>query len=482
MSWLLQHSYQEGLLGGNTVKVLEGNMQPGTALVLLLLPLWSPHAEAQQQLDQNADVPAAVQPPSSAATPVIPPLYSLPFGSEHLFGDWDGARTWLDDLGVDVGLNYFSETAGIVSGGLEHGVDYSSQIGLSVDLDGGKLFNLPGFALHSVIVERNGRSASADFLHDDLDAVQQIFGGGGNVLAHLVYLYGEQTLDNGRVNLAGGWLPVGTYFASSPIYCEFMNVTYCGNPHPLPVYPGEPDWPAATWGGQARVFVVPTVYAMAGIFQVNPNNGGTSGWNLFERGSTGFSVPVEIGWVPSFGRSGLLGHYKVGFDEDTSSYPDLFLSSGGEPIAVSGQPGEPHGGRRMYYVLVDQMLVRNGQGDTDGLILFGGAVHADRDTSPLENQVFGGVSETADFLGRPQDTLGFAVSWFQVSGALTATQQLEQTLGLPLSGGGLGIPSAVQTHEETLEAMYSAAIYRGVNLMPDIQYIMSYDRTWVMAD
>jgi porin len=447
-------------------------MRLGIVLGLMFLPLSASLAKAQQQPDQNANSLAVIQPPPSATIPEIPPNYSLPFGSDHLFGDWGGARTWLHDHGVDVGLNYFSETAGIVSGGLEHGVDYTSQIGLSVDLDGKKLFDLPGFAVHSVIVERNGRSASADFLHDDLDAVQQIFGGGGDVLAHLVYLYGEQTLDHGRVDLAGGWLPVGTYFASSPIYCEFMNVIYCGNPHPLPVYPGEPDWPAATWGGQARVFVVPTVYAMAGIFQVNPNNGGISGWDLFEHGSTGLSVPVEIGWVPSFGRNGLLGHYKVGFDEDTSSYPDLFLGNGGQPIALSGQQGQPHSGRRMYYVLVDQMLVRNGQGATDGLILFGGGVHADRDTSPLENQVFGGVSETADFLGRPQDTLGFAVSWFQVSGALTATQQLEQTFGLPLSGGGLGTPSAVQSHEETLEAMYTATVYRGVSLMPDIQYVI----------
>ena len=48
-----------------------------------------------------------------------------------------------------------------------------------MDLDGEKLFNLPGFAVHSVIVERNGRGSSSAFLHDDLDAVQQIFGGGG---------------------------------------------------------------------------------------------------------------------------------------------------------------------------------------------------------------------------------------------------------------------------------------------------------------
>ena len=124
-------------------------------------------------------------------------------------------------------------------------------------------------------------------------------------------------------------------------------------------------------------YVVPTVYVMGGLFQVNPNFGGNSGWNFFEHGTTGLSVPLEVGWTPSFGPNNLLGHYKVGFNEDTSTYPDLFVSTNGLPIAVSGLPGQPHDGRRMYYAFADQMLVRTGKGDTDGLIAFGGFVHAD---------------------------------------------------------------------------------------------------------
>jgi porin len=446
-------------------------MRVSIVLAVILLPPWAALAQAQQQPVQAAGSLTILQAPPATTAPAYPALNSEPFGSDHLFGDWGGARTWLEDHGVDVGLNYFPEAAEIVAGPRQGG-DYTSQIGLSIDLDGGKLLNLPGFALHSVIVERNGRSASADFLNDDLDAVQQIYGGGGNALAHLVYLYGEQQFDNGRVDIAGGRLPVGTFFATSPLYCDFVNVIFCGNPHPLPVYPGEPDWPAATWGGQARVYVLPTLYVMGGLFQVNPNFGGSTGWNVFEPGTTGLSVPVEVGWTPSFGPDHLLGHYKVGFDEDTSSYPDLFLSTNGEPIPVSGLPGQPHDGRRMYYVLADQMLVRTGKGDTDGLIAFGGVVHADSDVSPLENQVFGGLVAPASFLGRPQDTLGVAASWFQVSPALTSTQQLEQTLGQPLTGGGLGTPVGVQSHEAELEAMYTITPYKGVAITPDIQYII----------
>jgi porin len=140
---------------------------------------------------------------------------------------------------------------------------------------------------------------------------------------------------------------------------------------------------------------------------------------------------------------------------------------------VSGLPGQTVRGRRMYYVFVDQMLMRTGKGDTDGIVAFGGIVHADAGISPLENQIFGGVLSSASFFGRPQDSFGVAASWFQVSGALTATQQLEEALDEPLTGGGLGTPLGVQTHEAELEAMYIARVYRGVSIEPDIQYIIN---------
>jgi carbohydrate-selective porin OprB len=78
------------------------------------------------------------------------------------------------------------------------------------------------------------------------------------------------------------------------------------------------------------------------------------------------------------------------------------------------------------------------------------------------------------FLGRPQDTLGFAASWFQVSGALTATQELEQALDEPLTDGGLlasslRVPVGVQSHEAELEAEYTAKVDGGAFITPDIQ-------------
>ncbi len=168
-------------------------------------------------------------------------------------------------------------------------------------------------------------------------------------------------------------------------------------------------------------------------------------------------MPVELGWQPSFGPQQLIGHYKIGVDVDTSRYP--LLSGNG---ATSG--------RRMYYLLLDQMLWRTGRADTDGLIAFAGVVHADAAVTPLANHVFGGVVTTAAALGRPQDTIGLEASWLALSSALTAAAPIDLSLGLPAAVGQGAAPGRL-AHETILEWIYVAFIWQGVALSPDVQYV-----------
>jgi carbohydrate-selective porin OprB len=80
-------------------------MRVGIVLVVFLLQLGP--SRAQQQPAQSTVGLATLQPSATAA--IYPALYSPPFGAEHALGDWAGVRTWLEDLGVDIGLNYFAE-------------------------------------------------------------------------------------------------------------------------------------------------------------------------------------------------------------------------------------------------------------------------------------------------------------------------------------------------------------------------------------
>jgi porin len=50
-----------------------------------------------------------------------------------------------------------------------------------------------------------------------------------------------------------------------------------------------------------------------------------------------------------------------------------------------------HNGNEQYWVLVDQMLVRNGPGDQDGLVALGGFVNNNANNSSHAQQYFVGL-------------------------------------------------------------------------------------------
>jgi porin len=113
------------------------------------------------------------------------------------------------------------------------------------------------------------------------------------------------------------------------------------------------------------------------------------------------------------------------------------------------------------------MILRQGKGDTAGLIALAG-YHSNPDTNVYQDEAFAGLVDQGFWKARPQDTVGLLVIYQTVSDQLTAAEQEEQEFRLAYSNGATG----VQRHEGVLEANYDIHVYRGVNLMPDFQFII----------
>ena len=447
-------------------------MRATTRAAVLALPILA--AASGAALAQSADPP---QKPSQSQQQVETgdklPEY-------HLFGDWDGLQPLLLDRGLDVTLDYLSETAGVVSGGRRTGADYAQQVALQADLDWGKLAAIEGLSTHIAIVQRAGRSASADYLDEQSTHVQQIYGSGGDVLAHLSYLYAEQSRWGGAVDLEAGRLDVGQDFDTSPLYCEFMTLSICPSPRSLSLESGFTIFPAATWGGRIRVRPVSIAYLQAGLYQVRSQYGGRSGWDWSTGDTSGGYFPVEAGLVPQFGPDRLVGHYKFGFTWNTSRLPDLAVAQSGAPITQAGQTGRGDQGQASYYVALDQMILRTGKTGTDGVILLAGYTHEDRHTSVLDQQAYGGIFASGVIPGRPDDNIGFEATWLETSPNLSATQEREAAMGQTLSTGlnSLTLPPAgVQSHETVYEARYDFVPRSGLHFMPDLQYVVRPNAT-----
>lgn len=386
---------------------------------------------------------------------------------QHIFGDWGGIRSDLHGRGIDLSLDYTGQVAANVAGGRRSGNDYAQQIQFKADADWSVLAGVKGFTTHAILVSRAGRNLGADYVGDNLFQSQSVYGGAGDVLVHLVEAYGEEKLAAGRIDIAAGRLAVGEDFATSPLYCDFLNTAICGYPHSLPAKVGFTAFPNSTWGARARVAPLPHLYLQGGAYQVRPQFGGRGGFDWGWSGTTGTYFPVEVGYEPVVGAAGLPGHYKLGFAHDTSDYFDVLRDASGRPFVATGARPARRSGRNSAYLLADQMVHRSGDGPSDGLILLGGYVRSDRDTSQFSRFAFFGAIAPSPFPSRSHDNIGVVVAWAKISDPLAETEALQAAAGLPLADQAVG----VQSRETIVEARYQIALDRGLRLTPDIQYI-----------
>ena len=401
---------------------------------------------------------------SQALDPTTEPFD--PPQAEYFLGDWGGIRPKLEGRGIYLQLGAVAEFAGN-TGGAQQGATSANQIAFSADIDWQRLAAVTGFATHVIFVNRSGANDSHLF-GDNVSPVQEIYGAGGNVAVHLVSAYAEESLFSRRLDVAAGWMNVENDFASSSLYCNYMNNALCGDPKALPGGDiGHSAYPDAVWGGRVRVRPMPDTYVVAGVYEVNQDLYSQADRSGFEFGvprDSGVYVPVQIGYEPKVGRDRMPGHYVIGFGYDSSK----FKSFADVLPANLDQSTPAHNGNTQFWLLADQMLVRNGPGDQDGLIALGGFVHNNPNNSAYADQYLVGLLDYGFWRARPDDGIGLLFSYFSMSGALGKVQAEELELGLPVSNAATG----VQTSEMILEVNYNIHIYRGVDFRPEFQYVV----------
>lgn len=415
---------------------------------------------------------------------------------------------WLRQRGVAFMVDTTNEYSGAVTKptkglGLRQGSSNAGQYSFENDIDWNKLAGIPGFETHMIGVGRYGIPSSRMF-GDNVNPSSEIYGGGGNVAFHFVFFYGEETLWHGRLNVAAGRMSMLSDFANSPLYCNFMNNAFCGNPKTSTDNYARASYPGSIWGTRIRARPTKNVYIQLGlyfpergIYGVQQNR---SGFKFNGATISGVLTPLEVGWEPQFGRQHLLGHYKIGFAPDTSDhYLGVFSPPNRRNAAMAamsipncptcwgvGQAVPGTGQRRNFgwglWFLADQMLVRHPTKNTPegGLIAFVDAYWNKSDIA-MRGRLFAfGLVDTGFWPARPLDTIGIAFSYtgsskytrraqrYQIAHGMApaAGDPFYQNSGGPLMWGSYG----VQRWGSTLEATYRIHVMRGVIIGPDFQY------------
>jgi porin len=383
--------------------------------------------------------------------------------TEFLAGNWGGVRARLLDLGITPGLVFVTDVQGNPVGGRRRAVRESNDLGLDLSADLDKLAGWKGGRFHLSLSMRSGTSLS------DVD-IGNVFTVAAVCCGHtyrLVNVELEQSLFDDRVSLRGGRLAAGDEFLASPLYGYFIQEAFNGNPMAIFFNVPMSAYPVATWGVRARVRPLRQLSLMAGVYNGDPTLGDNDkhgvDWTmrgpLFAIGE----VAVRLNHEPE--AAGLPGTFKIGGYYQGGQAPDLYRDVDGGSIALSGLPPQMHEGNGGFYILVDQMVYRDGEpGSGRGLTPFASVVVApSASVNTMPFFASGGLVYRGLLPSRPRDTAAVGVAYGAFSRQLARSQRDARSAG---SGAG------IQQYEVALELTYIIQARRWLQVQPDLQYII----------
>ena len=151
--------------------------------------------------------------------------------TDYATGNWNGVRDEWNEKGVDVQLNYTTEPTRNVSGGEKDGGTYIHNIDLDLKLDLDKIFGGGNTTFLVKVAQRSGHSTSNRYVAPSEGGnafpVQEAYGG-QNV--HLINVQFDTRFLDDRLDLAYGRIVANDDFLRSPLYCQFINNSFCGSP------------------------------------------------------------------------------------------------------------------------------------------------------------------------------------------------------------------------------------------------------------
>ena len=379
-----------------------------------------------------------------------------------LLGSIGGLRTVLGDYGISFGLNDSENLLGNLSGGVKTGTTMQGVTTMTVDVDTGKAFGLQGGTFHTSALQIHGSPLSASYL----DNLQAANGNEAENATRLWELWYDQQFHNNQFDIKIGQQSIDNDFMISTYSGLFIN-TMAGWPL-VPsddLYGGGPAYPLSSPGVRLRGEPNGNVTLLAGVFDDNPGGGAfDDDAQALDPSGTNFNLNTGALWIAEIQYAtkvnGLAGVYKLGgwYDSGTG-FLDQRFDSNGVPLAAIASNGNPkmHTGNYSLYGVVDQTVWQSKADSARTVNVFGRIMGAPSDQNLISFFVNGGVTLTAPFPGRDNDSAGIDFGLGKVSSQAAAA---DEDAGLP-----------GRTTEELIELTYQAQATPWLILQPDLQFI-----------
>jgi porin len=421
-----------------------------------------------------APSPTPAAAPATGGAEAHSPVNTRPFGNDlivlpvdHLFGDWWGLRTRLEDEGITPTLAFETDLAGNPVGGKRRGFTEADNFGLDLHFDLDKVCGLKGGAFVVSTSQRSGANISAIDVGNTF-TIQQVFGRETWQVINVCYI--QKLLDD-KVELRIGRIAAGDVFDVSPYDYVFMQNAIDGNP--VAIFfnaPGMSAYPNATWGAELKVQTTERTYLRGGVYNGDIEHTHEIHHHGLDWSMNGpaFVIGEAVYQRHQLKGEDLPGNYKLGIWYDGHTYQDF-----GSKVLGAAAPGlgilpQDRHGNYGFYGLFDQMLIRFGSPEETIARGIGvtGCVQAAPDQSKSQIPLFfdAGILARGIFPQRPRDVAGFAIYYGRFSNDLRNAQRLAQQLD-PSVG--------VQQEETVLEWVYNFRFRNGAFFIePDFQYII----------
>jgi porin len=431
-----------------------------TILAGVWLALLGSLAQAQEVIG-NAPAPENEQLPSNPQPSVASSIPALAQFKKELL-----------DLGYNLRLDYFADGLGNPTGGVRQGAIYEGTLYMVLDADLAKIASLDGlsFRVNAYQIHGGRLSASNIFNLATVDSIE------ARPATRLFELWLEQKFGD-LAFLRVGQLAVDNQFAIS----EFGNTLHINSTFGWPTIftqdlPGEgPGYPLTTPGVRLKVTPNDQFALLAGLYNGDPSGAGFNGQpEILDPAGLNFRLrdpPLLLGEVQyqyhqNKAAPRLAGTLKLGAWYHFGKFNDEHFDVHGKSLADPSSNGVAltHSGDYGVYGVIDQMLWRLPRDDPKkGVGAFARAFLSPSDRNLIDFSANAGVNFMGLWDKRPDDSLGLAAAFFQLSPdlrVLDRERSFFEKIALPL-----------RNYELVVELTYQAQIVAGWTIQPDFQYI-----------
>ncbi len=375
--------------------------------------------------------------------------------SDHLTGDWNGARSALGESGLHLGLSYTTEPAVLLSGGYDDGSStYLHNINFEFKADLQNLIGWDNTTFLAKISSRHGDNLSelyvapgstldGQYIYGEyFNKSQEVYGGQRTKLTNLQLTYRP----NENLSVDIGRLVMNDHFLRSDIYCDFMNNSTCGSPKGVFTPYALNAYPDATMGLHGNWRANEEIQIQLGLFDGGWTKQNSNGLDR-ELGLNGTAFAGEIQYF--LHKGSVYGEQKVikaGINHHSGDFNNF-------------KTGEQTSGNNTYYLLADLGVYSEGEASDQGLSLFLSYVYnPDEELAGLTHFYNLGFVYKGLIPQRESDKLGVSFVYAKHSEYNTYTADF-------VSGN-------VRGDEKLVEISYNYTLPYGIQIMPDIQYII----------